>query len=74
MPPEPADGVRGGRLHSEDPLAREWAVAVVSPHVAAALAACNLGPEGDGRYDYVLTHDRDISVAVAAALMARIAG
>jgi EAL domain-containing protein (putative c-di-GMP-specific phosphodiesterase class I) len=74
MPPEPADGVRGGRLHSEDPLAREWTVAVVSPHMAAALAACNLGVEGDGRYDYVLTHDRDISVAVAAALMARISG
>ncbi|MEA2229738.1 MAG: hypothetical protein QOF04_3368 [Solirubrobacteraceae bacterium] len=49
-------------------------MAVVSPHMAAALAACNLGAEGDGRYDYVLTHDRDISVAVAAALMARISG
>ncbi|MEA2288510.1 MAG: hypothetical protein QOD55_507 [Solirubrobacteraceae bacterium] len=72
MPLEPADGVRGGRLQAGDPLAREWTVAVVSPHMAAALAAYDVGRPGHSSYDYVLTHDRDVSVAVVAALMARI--
>jgi EAL domain-containing protein (putative c-di-GMP-specific phosphodiesterase class I) len=72
MPDEPAAGVRGGRLHASDPLAHEWTVALVSPHAAAALTASH--PDtGDGRYDYALTHDRELAAAAAAALMARIA-
>jgi EAL domain-containing protein (putative c-di-GMP-specific phosphodiesterase class I) len=74
MPPEPADGVRGGALLPDDPIAREWTVAVVSPHVSAALTACGLASSRNGEYDYVLTHDRELAVSVAAALMARIAG
>jgi EAL domain-containing protein (putative c-di-GMP-specific phosphodiesterase class I) len=74
MPPEPADGVRGGALRADDPVGREWTVAVVSPHVSAALSACGTGPGGAHGYDYVLTHDRESAVSVAAALMARIAG
>jgi EAL domain-containing protein (putative c-di-GMP-specific phosphodiesterase class I) len=72
MPVEPADGVHGGRLHAGDPLAREWTVAVVSAHASAALSAC--GPDADGQYDYVLTHDRELAAAATAALMARIPG
>jgi EAL domain-containing protein (putative c-di-GMP-specific phosphodiesterase class I) len=72
MAPEPADGVRGGPLHAADPLAREWTVAVVSPHASAALSASDPG-SGDGHYDYVLTHDRDRAAAATAALLARIA-
>jgi EAL domain-containing protein (putative c-di-GMP-specific phosphodiesterase class I) len=72
MAPEPAHGVRGGQLHAADPLAREWTVAVVSPHVSAALSAYDVD-DGAGHYDYVLTHDRDRAVAAATALMARIA-
>jgi EAL domain-containing protein (putative c-di-GMP-specific phosphodiesterase class I) len=71
MPAEPADGVHGGRLHAGDPLAREWTVAVVSAHASAALSACDPGT-GDGQYDYVLTHDRELAAAATAALMARI--
>jgi EAL domain-containing protein (putative c-di-GMP-specific phosphodiesterase class I) len=70
MPAEPADGVHGGRVHAGDPLAREWTVALVSPHASAALSAC--GPGADGQYDYVLTHDRELAAAATAALMARI--
>jgi EAL domain-containing protein (putative c-di-GMP-specific phosphodiesterase class I) len=70
MPAEPAEGVHGGRLHAGDPLAREWNVAVVSAHASAALSA--YGPAGDGRYDYVLTHDVALAAAATAALMARI--
>jgi hypothetical protein len=51
-------------------------VAVVSPHFAAALVARDLGdagPDGDRRFDFVLTYDRDLVVDVAACLMSRIA-
>jgi EAL domain-containing protein (putative c-di-GMP-specific phosphodiesterase class I) len=71
MPAEPADGVRGGRLHVADPVAREWTVAVVSPHACATLSA-SAPEEGEGEYDYVLTHDRALASSAAAALMARI--
>ncbi len=71
MGPEPAPGVRGGSLGALDPLAREWSVVVVSPYLCAALSAHDAG---DGEcFDYVLTHDRDLAVAAAAALMARVA-
>ena len=71
MPVEPAAGVHGGRLHAADPLAREWTVSVVSPHASATLTA---SADGDGTYDYALTHDRELAAAATAALMARIAG
>jgi DICT domain-containing protein len=74
MAPEPIAGVRGGLLHHADRLAREWAVAVVSPHFAAVLTGYDLS-EGDGEapaYDFVLTYDRELAVASAASLMARI--
>ncbi|MDP9346599.1 MAG: hypothetical protein M3P44_12945, partial [Actinomycetota bacterium] len=70
MAAEPAPGVRGGALHPADPLAREWATAVVSPQLAATLCAYDHG--GDD-YEFVLTHDRELAVGAAASLMARIA-
>ena len=75
MGPEPAAGVRGGHLRPDDPLVDEWAVVVVGPHFAAALAAADLhdpGPDPDRRYAYVLTYDRDRVIAAASSLMARI--
>ncbi len=74
---EPAPGVRGGHLEADDPLVDEWAVAIVGPHFAAALAAVDLqdtGPEAGRRFDYVLTYDRDRVLAVASSLMTRISG
>ncbi|CAB4918394.1 unannotated protein [freshwater metagenome] len=69
---EPVPGVRGAAVHSDDPAADEHAIAVVAPHFAAALVAH--GRPGDGSlFDYVLTHDRERVVAVAAALAARVA-
>ena len=71
---EPARGVRGRSLPASDPAAREWAVAVVAPHFAAALSAHDLG-EGEPperRYAFVLTHDREMAVGCAASLMARL--
>ncbi len=76
VPVDPAPGVRGGPIVPGDPLGGEWAIAVVGPHYAAALVA--LEREGDGPhtggavYDYVLTYDRGLAAAVAAALTARV--
>jgi DICT domain-containing protein len=70
-----AGGVRSGHLWPGDPLVDEWAVVVLGPHFAAALAATDLhdtGPEAERRFAYVLTYDRDRVVAAASSLMARI--
>ena len=75
MPSAPTVGVRGSALDPADPLVREWDVAVVGPHLAAALIAWEhpAGRAGEERlFDYVLTYDRDRVLAVASALMARV--
>lgn len=75
MPDVPAVGVRGGRLSAHDPVRHEWDIAVVSPHLTAALVARDLGdtgPESQRRFDYVLTYDRAKVTAVAHSLMARL--
>lgn len=72
---EPAPGVRGGRLSASDRLADEWSVVVIGHHFAAALVARDLGEDGPGaqrRFDFAVTHDRDLSVAAAATLLRRI--
>ena len=75
MPDEPVRGVRGGSLDVDDPIADEWAIAIVGAHFAAALTAIDLhddGPENLRRFDYVLTYDRTLVLAVASSLMARV--
>jgi len=75
MPEEPVRGVRGGSLDVDDPIADEWAIAIVGAHFAAALTAIDLhddGPENLRRFDYVLTYDRTLVLAVASSLMARV--
>jgi hypothetical protein len=72
MAAEPADGVRGGRLHAADPIAREWTVAVVSPQACATVSAAAREDAAAGSYDYVITHDRALAASAAAALIARI--
>ena len=76
MPAEPLPGVRGGPLRADDPLRLEWDIAVLGPHFAATLCAREVpgqhGPEGDRRFDFVLSHDRELVTEVAAGLMARV--
>ena len=72
---QPAIGVRGVALDPGDPMAREWDVAVVAPHFAAALIGFDLGdpePDRERRFRYALTYDRARSVAAARSMMARI--
>lgn len=75
LAPPTGKAFAGGHLWTDDPLVDEWAVAVVGPHFAAALAAVDLhddGPDADRRFDYVVTYDRDRVLAVATSLMARV--
>ncbi|HEY8533590.1 MAG TPA: EAL domain-containing protein [Micromonospora sp.] len=69
---EPAPGVRGTPLATDDRLCGEWNVIVVSPHYAAALVARDLGDDGadaERRFDYVITHDRSLVLEAARSLM-----
>jgi EAL domain-containing protein (putative c-di-GMP-specific phosphodiesterase class I) len=68
-------GVHGGAIGPADDLAGEWTVVVVGTHHAAALIALDLGDDGDDqerRFEFVVTHDRDLVLAAARSLMARV--
>jgi EAL domain-containing protein (putative c-di-GMP-specific phosphodiesterase class I) len=71
---EPAPGVRGADLSSDDPMLGEWAIVVVAPHFAAAFVARDLdehGPDLERAFDYVLTYDREIVLEAARSVMSR---
>jgi EAL domain-containing protein (putative c-di-GMP-specific phosphodiesterase class I)/DICT domain-containing protein len=75
MPPEPIPGVRGGLITDFDPVVGEWDIAVVGPHFAATLVARDLGDDGtdrERRFEFILSHDRELTIAVASSLMTRI--
>jgi diguanylate cyclase (GGDEF)-like protein/PAS domain S-box-containing protein len=75
MPADPIPGVRGGIIAASDPLIGEWDIAVVGPHFAATLVARDLGddgPDAERRFEFVLSHDRELAIAVATSLMSRI--
>ena len=71
----PAPGVRGAPLGPGDPLRGEWDVIMVGPHFAAALVARDCGddgPDADRRFDFVITHDRDLVIRAAQPLLDRL--
>ncbi len=75
MPPEPLPGVRGCVLNPSDPLVGEWSIVVAGPHFAATLAARDLGdagPDNDRRFEFVLSHNRELAIQVAFVLMSRV--
>lgn len=75
MPTEPMPGVRGGMLPPGDPLLGEWDIAVVGPHYAATLVARDLGdggPDAERRFEFVLSHNRELAISVATSLISRI--
>ena len=72
MPSTPAPGIRGVSLRANDPLVEQWVLVVISPEFHAALVARGSGAKGDvDAFDYVLTRDRELVVAVADTLMRR---
>jgi DICT domain-containing protein len=75
MAAEPAPGVRGADLAADDPLRGEWNVIAVGPTFAGALVArdCgDTGPDAARRFDYAITHDRDLVIAAANSLLVRL--
>lgn len=75
MPSEPAPGVRGTTISTDDPLAREWTVVILGRHYFAALIAVELAPEADDnsrQFAYAITHDRATVVAAARALLSHL--
>lgn len=75
MTGHPVPGVRGASLGDSDPLVGEWTVIVLGAHFAGALIASDLhdsGPDLDRRFSYVVTHDRELVVAAARALVGRV--
>jgi hypothetical protein len=76
MDREPAPGVRGVHIGAEETLRGEWNVIVLGPHYGAAFVARDLGddlPDPDRRFDFALTHDRDLVTEAARAMMRRLA-
>jgi hypothetical protein len=62
-------------LRSDEVLRGEWDVAVIGPHFAGAFVARDLGdagPDADRRFDFFVTYERELVVAAARTLMARI--
>jgi EAL domain-containing protein (putative c-di-GMP-specific phosphodiesterase class I) len=75
MPQSPVPGVRGANLHDGDRLSGEWTVAVIGTHFASALVSRDLGDTGPDhlrRFDFTITHDRDLVLTAARALLRRI--
>lgn len=66
----------GVHFHQTDPfgpLRDEWDVIVISPNYTGALVAHDAGETGDEgyrRYHHILTHDPDLVIAAARALLA----
>ncbi|HVW46510.1 MAG TPA: EAL domain-containing protein [Solirubrobacterales bacterium] len=75
MDAEPAPGVRGVHLSSDEALRGEWNVTVLGPHFGAAFVARDLGdggPDHARRFDFALTHDRELVTEVARSMMLRL--
>jgi DICT domain-containing protein len=75
MDAEPAPGVRGIHLTDDEVLRGEWNVTVLGPHFGAAFVARDLGdhgPDRERRFDFALTHDRELVTEVARSMMRRL--
>lgn len=75
MPIGPAPGVRGADLPADDPLRGEWNVIAIGPTFAGALVARDCGdsgPDAARRFDYAITHDRDLVIEAANTLLGRL--
>ncbi len=76
MSHEPAPGVRGIHLNAEEALRGEWNVTVLGPHFGAAFVARDLGdpgPDFERRFDFAMTHERELVTEVAQSMMRRLA-
>jgi EAL domain-containing protein (putative c-di-GMP-specific phosphodiesterase class I) len=69
-----SETVRAVELDEADPMVAEWNVVVISPNFAATLTARQVGepsPSNDA-WEFILTHDRRLTIEAARTLVARI--
>ena len=72
---DPSSRVQSADLAATDHLAGEWTVTVVGPHYASALVARDMGDDGpdlERRFEFLVTHDRDLVVSAARSMMSRL--
>lgn len=77
LPADLGAGIRGVDLDPADPLCALWIVLILGPHHAAALIAREQDavgsvPEGERRFDLIITYDRVLVTVVARNLLDRI--
>jgi EAL domain-containing protein (putative c-di-GMP-specific phosphodiesterase class I) len=75
MPTYPASGVRGGGLQPGDGHSEVAGTILLSPHFAAAIAACEVDSEGRGgerRFQIAISHDRWRVARCARMLLSRV--
>ena len=67
--------IRVAQIDSLDPLITEWDIVVLTADFAAVLAAREIdaGNHDEGSYEFVITHDRDLTTAAALTLLTRAA-
>jgi EAL domain-containing protein (putative c-di-GMP-specific phosphodiesterase class I) len=69
----PLSGAHLVNVPEEDPLSEEWNVIIVGPNYSGALVAHDRGEGKEGtdrqRFDYVVTHDRELVLSAARTLL-----
>jgi EAL domain-containing protein (putative c-di-GMP-specific phosphodiesterase class I) len=76
MDTDPAPGVRGLHIEPDEALQGEWNVIALGPHFGAAFVSRDLGdsgPDDERRFDFALTHDRELVTDAARTMMRRLA-
>jgi DICT domain-containing protein len=76
MSASPVPGVRGVSIEESEALRGEWNVIVMSPHFSAAFVGRDLGddgPDDSRRFEFAITHDRDLVIEAARSLLLRTA-
>ena len=76
LPAFPTLGYAAATSPTATRCCRSGTLAVIGPHFAASLAARDLGdtgPEDERRFDFVVSHNRDLATEAARSLMSRIA-
>lgn len=65
--------IRVAQIDSLDPLITEWDIVVLTADFSAVLAAreVDAGNHDKGAYEFVITHDRDLTTAAALTLLNR---
>jgi EAL domain-containing protein (putative c-di-GMP-specific phosphodiesterase class I) len=69
-----SDAVCAVDLDEADPLVAEWNVVVISPSFAATLTARQVGDPAasNDAFEFILTHDRRLTIEAARTLVARL--